>query len=197
MKIKASILILTASFFLIIQGDPVCFYTETNYQGDKLCNELGNINVWQDYGQFNDAFRSVTVPPHTIVIMFSDDTFHGYSTIADKDIPDLAAIDMDSKISSYIIKPNEVCFYTETNFNGVPHCYESRVDLYREDPDMNDQFQSVKIPFGLQVVVFNDDDYHGYATLLRGDIADLSAKGVWRSISSLIISPDGEAALMK
>ena len=151
--------------------------------GTEVCDG-GNVNLWP--GNNNDQFMSLKVTPGETVIMFADDAFHGYGTTATKDVYDLRGIGMNG-ISSYIITPC-ACFYTRTNFEGDEYCYQGKVDLWQEDPWINDEFQSVKIPSGLQVIAFGDDAYHGYSTLLTGDIADLETKGVKNFITSLIVT---------
>ncbi len=183
-KVAIASVLLLAYSVIETQGWGACFYTQTNYQGTEVCDG-GNVNLWP--GPYNDRFKSLKVIPGETVIMFGDDTFHGYGTTASQDVPDLAAIGMGG-LSSYIANPS-ACFYIRTNFRGDPHCYKGSADLWREARSVNDRFQSVKIPNGLQVVVFSDDAYHGYSTLLTGNIADLGSKGVKNSISSLIVTP--------
>ena len=184
-KVAIASVLLLAYSVIETRGSTACFYTETNYQGTEVC-EGGNVNLW--LGPNNDQFKSLKVIPGETVIMFADDTFHGYGTTASENVPDLEAIGMGDTLSSYIANLF-VCFYTQTNFGGDPSCYRGSVDLWRDQWLVNDAFQSVKIPNGLQVVVFGDDAYHGYSTLLTGDIADLETKGVKNSISSLIVTP--------
>ena len=182
-KVAIASVLLLAYSVIETQGWGACFYTQTNYQGTEVCDG-GNVNLWP--GPYNDRFKSLKVIPGETVIMFGDDTFHGYGTTASQDVPDLAAIGMGG-LSSYITD-NAACFYTQANQGGDPYCYSSSIDLYREAPWLNDQFKSAKVPAGRQVVIFKDDAYHGYGALVSSGDIDLE-RYISDGISSLIVTP--------
>ncbi len=179
---KLAIVVALLCSVLEVKGDPACFFTETDYQGSMVCG-YGNVNLYP--GQYNDAFKSVRVIPGEQVIFFRDDTFHGYSTTTERDVPDLSAIGM-SGLSSYVADL-PACFFTETDYEGESHCYRDRLTLPSE---LNNQFKSARIPEGLQVVVFTQDNYQGYGILLSsGGVSDLVSYGVGSDVSSLIVTP--------
>ncbi len=130
-----------------------------------------------------NSFKSVRLVPGETVILFNDDAFHGDSAITVEDVPDLSSIGI-SGLSSYIADL-PACFFTETNYEGDAHCYTTRIIL---PSGLKKQFKSVRIPEGLQVIVYTGN-YTGYATvLISGGIPDLSTTSIGAdSIVSLIV----------
>ncbi len=169
--------------YSILEVNGACFFTGTDYSGEQVCGN-GNVDLYP--GPYNDGFQSVCVSAGETVILFRDDTFHGYSTVTTEDIPNLSSVGLGWALSSYITD-NAACFYTQTNQGGDPYCYSSSIDLYREAPWLNDQFKSVKVPAGRQVVIFKDA-YHGYGALVSSGDIDLG-RYISDGISSLIVTP--------
>ena len=175
-----AIAITLLSCILEVKGDPACFFTETNYQGSMVCGH-GNVNLLS--GQYNDAFKSVRVVAGEQVALFNDDAFHGDGALIEEDVPDLSSIGI-SALSSYIaFQP--VCFFTEMGYYGDVHCYTTRTIL---PSGLQKKFKSVKIPEGLQVIVYTGN-YQDYATVLEsGDIPDLDTTSIGAdSIVSLMV----------
>ncbi|AFZ25584.1 Protein of unknown function (DUF1881) [Cylindrospermum stagnale PCC 7417] len=72
---------------------------------------------------------------------------------------------------------NEVAFFTATNFGGSEHTYNlgDKVDLYKTDPSLNDQFKSVKIGSSdIKVLAWQDDGFHGAFEEYREDTPSIN-----------------------
>ena len=82
-----------------------------------------------------------------------------------------------------------VCFYTEPNYGGTELCAKEggNIDVYATHLNLNDDFESVKVPIGLQVIAYADDGFHGYSMKYQSDISNLG--GFSNLISSLSVRP--------
>ena len=83
----------------------------------------------------------------------------------------------------------EVCFFQHTNYVGTKLCGREgdRIDVYRSHRDLNDEFSSVRVPVGLQVVAYVDDNFHGGSATYQADKTSLG--GLNEKISSFIVQP--------
>ena len=72
---------------------------------------------------------------------------------------------------------NKVCFHTDKNYSGTELCAieGEAVDVYQNHLDLNDQFSSVQVPVGLQVIAFFDDGFHGYSRVFQESTPDLGS----------------------
>ena len=80
-------------------------------------------------------------------------------------------------------------FYTDANYGGTELCgIEGQlIDVYQKHRSLNDEFSSVKVPVGFQVLAFFDDGFHGYSMIIQEDTPDL---GLFSDeISSFIVQP--------
>lgn len=169
----------SALFFLLLasltvaQEERVCFYTEQNYGGTELCAKEGeSIDLYATNRNLNDDFESVKVPTGLQVIAYRDDGFHGHSNKYQCDTSNMGAF--SNQISSFIVQPAQICFYTAAQFGGTEYCYSVRdmVDLKAQHmPD--DNFESVKVAPGLLVKVFTDDGFKGRFTWFTEDTGNL------------------------
>ncbi len=177
----ASAIVLACLSMYKVKG--VCFYTDYNYHGEKVCGQ-GNVNLHG--GPYDDKFKSLQLNQGESVVIFVD-VLHGFTRTTIRDIPDLSSVGMDGKISSYIIYPF-VCFYQATDFIGLPNCFIGKEDLSIVEPRLKYTLVSARVPKGYQVVIFNDDGFHGSsATLGPGNYATLEGFGV--GVASLIVTP--------
>ena len=83
----------------------------------------------------------------------------------------------------------EVCFFQHSNYEGAKLCGREgdRIDVYRSHRNLNDQFSSIRVPVGLQVVAYADDNFHGSSSTYQADSSFLS--GFNDVISSFIVQP--------
>jgi hypothetical protein len=160
----------------LTSGQQVCFFTKSDFTGDKLCaNEGQRIDVFQDNYSLNDKFQSVIVPCGLHVHVYDDDGFHGWNMIYEGDVADFKAF--SNVISSFevIQRDKEICFFTGKDLTGEKFCAESGmdVDISVDHRDFNDDFESVKIPNGLAVIAYADDSFHGYSHFYDVSTSDM------------------------
>ena len=84
---------------------------------------------------------------------------------------------------------DRVCFYTRINYSGTQLCGMAgeQIDVYRNYFFLNDRFNSVRVPTGLQVWAFFDDGFHGHNMTFKENTPDLLSFS--NRISSFIVQP--------
>ena len=149
---------------LIVEFDnQVCFYTDTNFKGQKLCARPGEAHdVYQQSRSLNDKFSSVRVPHDLFVQVYADDGYHGGSRMYAEDESSLR--DFGDTISSFVVGFSGVaCFYTEIYWRGKKFCapYGDSINVVSQFHSFNDKFRSVIIPEDLQVKSYEHGSYQG------------------------------------
>jgi 5S rRNA maturation endonuclease (ribonuclease M5) len=81
----------------------VCFYTDTNYQGDELCVD-GNENQRRLDKRFRNKISSVRVSGGTQVVVFENPNFNGSSQALSQDTPNLG--NWGDRIASFQVRPD-------------------------------------------------------------------------------------------
>jgi hypothetical protein len=164
----------------------IAFYTGKNFTGTEYIYKKGDaVDLYREAPNLNDAFQSVKITPGLKVAVWVDDAFHGYSELYSQDQASII-----SGLSSFVVAPSSaptVAFYTQSNFGGQKYEYREGdlVDLYREFPNLNDSFKSVKVGSGLKVSVWRDDAFHGYGELYTKDVSSIDVGG----LSSFFVIP--------
>ena len=155
----------------------MCFFTNTQFTGDKLCaDEGGWIDVYREYNYLNDRFKSVVVPCGLSVHAYADDGFHGWSMVFEGDVADFKSF--NNVISSFVVsqRDNQICFFTGKDFTGEKFCADSGmyINIYKDHNDFNDDFESVTIPNGLGVIAYKDDAFHGASQFYDTSTSDMA-----------------------
>ena len=155
----------------------MCFFTDTQFTGEKLCaNEGQRIDVYRDHNSLNDKFSSLVVPCGLSVHAYADDGFHGWSMVFEGDVADFESF--NDVISSFevIQRDNQICFFTGKDFTGEKFCADSgmSIDIYKDHSDFNDDFESVTIPNGLGVKAYKDDAFHGASQFYDTSTSDMA-----------------------
>ena len=88
-----------------------------------------------------------------------------------------------------VAQEERVCFYTEKNYGGTELCAKEgeSMNVYDVPGNLNDDFESVKVPTGLQVVVYYHGDFQGNRKKYQRDTTDLGEFS--NHISSFIVQP--------
>ena len=81
---------------------------------------------------------------------------------------------------------DRVCFYTNTDYGGTELCgmEGDRIDVYHSNLSLNDQFSSVRVPVGLQVLAFSNNVFYGESRIFTQDTPNL---GIFSNIISSFI----------
>ncbi|CNI12367.1 N-acetyltransferase GCN5 [Yersinia aldovae] len=85
----------------------------------------------------------------------------------------------------------KICFYTDDNYHGEHMCMNQGDNIKSLPMNLNDKFSSISIPFGLEVIVYKDNQYSGIKSKLtkNTDIGELVKLGLNDEISSFRIMP--------
>jgi hypothetical protein len=93
----------------------------------------------------------------------------------------------------------KVCFFTNENFQGTAKeklCANpgDKIDVYGEDEynHFNDKFKSVRVPNGLSVTVYTDDDFYGWAQPFTTDVPKFVGKFAG-TISAFVVKEVADA----
>ena len=82
---------------------------------------------------------------------------------------------------------DKVCFYTIINYSGMQLCGMAgeQIDVFFSYYSLNDMFNSVRVPNGLQVLAFMDVSFYGVNMTYKEDTPNLGTFS--NSISSFIV----------
>lgn len=82
-----------------------------------------------------------------------------------------------------------VCFYTDENYRGDSYCVEAGDSRRNVEGRYNDRFSSIRVFGGVQVSVFQDENFTGPRATFTGDTANLQS---WNDrITSFQVSGSG------
>ena len=85
---------------------------------------------------------------------------------------------------------DKVCFYTDVNYSGAYLCGTAgeRIDVFQSYIDLNDRFNSVRVPNGLKVLAFIHLSFYGVNMTFKEDTPNLGSFS--NAISSFIVQSD-------
>jgi uncharacterized protein YraI len=164
--------------------DQVCFYADFSYQGPGFCITMGlsNGNLEADW---NDRISSLRVGSAASVDVCTDVEFGGTCVRYEGDAAELPMAINDA-VSSYrtpaeqlagpipvMPAPNEVCFYSEFNYQGDGFC----VTMGQSNPalaaDWIDRISSLRVGATASVEACTDLEFTGVCALFLEDIDQL------------------------
>jgi hypothetical protein len=150
-------------------ANQACFYERKNFRGKALCfiardipSLEGNANFRYTSSIYGANIRSVRA--------FTETNFTGGNELYFIGTQDLGVTrPLNSiKIATGGFKENgnRVCFYSGQRFGFEEYCYTGSRDVSRTT-NGNDSFDSVKIPNGYKVKVYNDNFFEGERRVFR------------------------------
>ena len=175
-----------------VQPAQVCFYSGIHFWDNEYCASIHDMIDLKTNGTHDNDFESVKVAPGLLVKVFTDKGFEGRFTWFTKDNGNLS--DFNNVISSFIVEyENEVCFYTNANYQGDSLCAKpgEAHDIYATTLSLNDHFSSVLVPHDLFVIAYIDDGFHGYSRMFTENIPSLREFN--DGISSIVVGFSGVA----
>ena len=155
----------------------MCFFTNTQFTGEKLCaNEGQKIDLYRDHDSLNDKFSSVIIPCGLSVHAYADDGFHGWNMVYEGDVTDFTTFNDVITSFEVIRRDNEVCFFTGKDFTGEKLCAEGgmSIDIFQEHHQFNDEIESVRIPNGLGVTAYKDAAFDGTSQFYDVSTSDMA-----------------------
>jgi len=154
----------------------VCVYSETDYKGASACFQDGSDGTSLDSG-LNDKISSVKVFGGSQVILYKDGYNSEFLQIKENQANlGISYPAWDNTASSLQVRPStwtppQVCVYTEPDYKGSSSCYEDGSDI--GGLCLEDEISSVKVPDGLQVVLYKDRNFKGGFQQIKTDQANL------------------------
>ena len=175
----------------IVQPAQACFYTGKEYTETEYCVSVSDMIDFSKQGSMlNDNFESVKIAPGLLVKTFTDEGFQGRFTWITADTADLG--DFNDVITSLIVEyNNEVCFYTDVNYQGQSFCARPGEDHDIWQTDLNDKFSSVRVPHDIFVKAYTDDGFHGWSRMFTEDDSNLNDFN--NQITSFVVGFSGVA----
>lgn len=169
-----------------------CFYLDADYRGDYFCVNAGESQA--NLGdRYNDKISSIRVFGGVQVVIFEDASFGGASRTIIGDTPNLD--DWNDRISSVRVSrgsqpeiqrggpfgafgrgnpvPAQACFFTGANYAGERLCVNSGESLPSMGERFNDRISSVRLSGGVQVVVYENENFGGLNRTITRDMPDL------------------------
>ncbi len=185
-----------------------CFYENIDFGGRYFCVRPGETLRSMPPGM-NDKISSIRLIGGIEVSVFRDPDMRGRSARFVSDIRDLRREGWNDQISSIEVGrggrderveregrgerapvwgreavPREgACFYRDSDFRGPYFCAPRGAVYTNLSRGFNDSISSIRV-FGTGVRIFQDRDFRGRSTEIRGDVRNL--RGQWRdNISSI------------
>jgi uncharacterized protein YraI len=164
--------------------DQVCFYADFNYQGPGFCITVGlsNGNLAADW---NDRISSLRVGSSASVDICTDVEFGGTCVRYDGDAAELPVVVNDA-VSSYrtpagqlagplpvMPGPNEVCFYSEFNYQGDGFCVTVGQSNPALSADWIDRISSLRVGATASVEACTEIEFTGVCALFMANVDQL------------------------
>ncbi|WP_186367517.1 peptidase inhibitor family I36 protein, partial [Yersinia aldovae] len=85
----------------------------------------------------------------------------------------------------------KICFYEDDNYHGEHICMNQGDNIKNLPMNLNDKFSSISIPFGMEVIVYKDNQYSGIKSKLTRNmnVGELAKLDLNDEISSFRIMP--------
>ena len=184
-----------------VDAPQVTFYEGVDYNGGGYPLGKGQFaNVLEGSGVPNDAINAISIPPGFKVILFQHWHFEGKQLVLTESSPNLGKFSFGSILSSVFITditdetkpvflPLQVTFYEGENYNGLSHTLGKGAYSVLDGTGIpNDLINSISIPFGLKVVLFENWHYEGQQLVLNEPIPSLGTKQFANILSSIYIT---------
>lgn len=158
-------------------SNQVSLYVDANYTGQCVTKEIGEYTNPSAIGLPNDAISSVRVGSNVKAILCQNDGYSGTCDTFMSDDPNLGDNGVgDNSVSSAKVElrgsSTEVRLYDGTNYSGG-YAYVTSPGLYTLVPNFNDLAESISMPAGWAVRLFEHDNYNGPEVCIQGNDSNL------------------------
>ncbi len=174
-------------YFLLItticNAQSVNIYTVCQFNG-----EGANIdkNIPKLSASWNDRINSIYIPDGMIVKVFEHDNYGGKSKVLSSNWDSCNDLSWQNKISSIQIfdtsKPR-IGIYTACDKNGESASLEN--DMSKLPSSWNDKINSIKVPYGIIVVIYEHSNYGGKYKVIERDWSSCNDLTWQNNISSI------------
>ncbi|CNH51871.1 peptidase inhibitor family I36 protein [Yersinia pekkanenii] len=98
---------------------------------------------------------------------------------------------MELYVSTVLADKAQVCFFEDDRYHGNYFCVIAGKSEINISPSMNDKISSIKVPFGMEVIVYKDNNFSGTETKLTDNIdkEELTKLNLHDEISSFKVTP--------
>ncbi len=188
-KILLSFALLIAMASSGIAQDHVTVYRDCQYRGNSH-NLYEGKYLDRDLGVGNDAISAIRIPKGWKVIVYTNNNFQGASRTFEESVSCMPA-DLNDKISSMRVErvrgynqssrtsygsgSGMITLYVDCNFRGGSH--QLRPGTYNADQlgIGNDRLSAIRIPNGMKVTVYMDNNMRGASLTFDKDVECMPA----------------------
>lgn len=177
---------------LFAQGDSIALYSLDNYQGRSVFVEQ---SVPSMKARRLVGISSIKIPKNTTVTLYKGVNFQGHHLVLRKSVPSLGRLRFGGFSSMKIEKKHRPTRQTNRIRENVslfvnPNYQGSVVQINRDQPNLkrrfNDQIESIRVPKGWVVTLYEHENYRGRAEVFRSDDPNLSNSDIGaNSVSSI------------
>jgi len=159
-------------------SNQVSLYVDGNYGGQCITKDIGEYPNPGSIGLPNDAISSIRVGSNVKATLCQDDGFNGTCEVFTGDDGNLGDNSIgDNQVSSAKVESNgsssEVRLYDNPNYGGS-YVYTTSPGLYTLVSNFNDMGESISMPSGWSVRLFEHDNYTGPEVCIQGNDSNLS-----------------------
>ena len=190
-NVLTTVVLCLLSIACLAQGQYITVYQDANYKGEQKTFRAGERIANLGNGEkrkpgcrchiCNDDISSLSVPRGLKVTVYEDQDFRGRSRVITEDCAYLGS-EWNDKISSLIVEQvfyePVITFYQDANFMGDNMSFRAG-DQMRDIAHgrkrgsgctlCNDDISSVRVPMGLRVTVFEDENFQGRSRIITSD----------------------------
>ena len=154
----------------------VSLYVDANYGGQCVTKDIGNYSNPSAIGLPNDSISSIRVGGSVQAVLCGNDDYGGTCETFTGDDSNLSDNSIgDNQVSSAQVQirsgTTETRLYDNTNYGGSS-AYVTSTGLYSAG-SFNDMAESITMPNGWSVRLFQNDDYYGPQVCIQGNDSNL------------------------
>ena len=182
-NVLVGLLLTIATALSALAQDHVTVYRDCQYRGSSH-NLYEGAYRDRDLGVGNDAISAIRIPRGWKVTVFTNNNFQGASRTFDESVSCMPA-DLNDKISSMRVERHSgyqssspsrasgsgmITLYVDCNYRGGSH--QLRPGTYNANQlgIGNDRLSAIRIPNGMKVTVYMDNNLRGASMTFDGDV---------------------------
>ncbi len=188
-SILLSFVLMATTAISALAQDHVTVYRDCQYRGSSH-NLYEGEYLDRDLGVGNDAISAIRIPKGWKVTVYTNNRFQGASRTFDESVSCMPA-DLNDKISSIRVERsrgyqssgqshsstgNRVTLFVDCNYRGGSH--QLSPGSYRADQlgIGNDRLSAIRIPNGMKVTVYMDNNFRGASLTFDEDVSCMPAQ---------------------
>ena len=158
-------------------SNEIALFVDPNYSGQCVIKGIGDYPNPSSIGLPNDSISSIRVGSNVQAVLCHDDNYSGGCETFTGDDSNLSDNSIgDNQVSSVRVEnrggSTETRLYDNTNYGGSS-VYVNTTGLYTMVDVFNDMAESITMPTGWSVRLFEHDDYYGPQVCIQGNDGNL------------------------